>query len=178
MNMRFSPGDYRAPRPVPAVVAVCFAWFSASCGQSPRPGSKATPSATVTAAGTLVDTKLSGFAQEITTTTKALALTTGQTIRIPVVIGNPGPDTWISFGKAPITFSYRWYIGAEDKVAVTERTLLPRPLLPGQSVALDATIVAPPAPGRYTLRLSMVQEGIAWFMEAGGLATDLPVIVR
>lgn len=121
------------------------------------------------------DSKLSGFAQNIATTVKTLNLATGQTTKIPVTLSNPGPDPWSSAGALPITLSYRWYLGVEDKVPVTARTLLPQPLLPGQSVSLEETIIAPSTAGRYTLRLSMVQEGVQWFISAGGRATDIPV---
>jgi hypothetical protein len=60
---------------------------------------------------------------------------------------------------------YRWFdaagmpIPAEDGV----RTQLPRSLAPGETADGSMRVVAPRAPGRYLLRLSVVQEGVAWF---------------
>jgi hypothetical protein len=125
----------------------------------------------------LSDTRLSAFAQDISTTVTGLTLKPGQTAKIPVTLRNPGPDNWSPSGIAPITFSYRWLVGTEEDTLTTPRSFLPKPLIPGQSVSLDATVVAPAAPGQYTLRLSMVQEGIEWFVHAGGQPKDIPVIV-
>jgi hypothetical protein len=60
---------------------------------------------------------------------------------------------------------YRWTVhdGRDAAPGASVRTPLPRPLAPGAAVGGDMCVVAPPAPGRYVLRLSVVQEGVAWF---------------
>jgi hypothetical protein len=65
------------------------------------------------------------------------------------------------------------------KVAVYNgiRTPLPHDLPPGESVALTATIQAPAQAGDFTLRLTMVREGVAWFEDRGGRPLDIPVTV-
>lgn len=57
------------------------------------------------------------------------------------------------------------------------RTSLPRDLPPGETAALSATIQGPPQEGKFILRLTMVQEGVAWFEKFGGQPLDLPVTV-
>ena len=57
------------------------------------------------------------------------------------------------------------------------RTPLPHDVAPGESVSLDATIQVQSAPGEYTLRLTMVQELVAWFEGRGGQPLDIPVTV-
>ncbi len=156
------------------------AWFADRGTAGLRIPVELTPEVTTgaDAAALRSDERLSAFAQKITTPVKALSLKPGQAISIPVTIYNPGPDSWSSYGLAPVTFSYRWYVGSEDRVLVTTRTLLPQPLLADKSVSLNAAITAPSAAGHYTLRLSMVQEGVQWFLQAGGKATDIPAEVR
>jgi hypothetical protein len=152
--------------------------FATGCSHSSAPAPSEAQPVAAQPAGVLTDTKLSTFAEQIDTTAKSLTLKPGETTTIPVTLRNTGSDPWSSFGKAPITFSYRVLVGSEDKAVETPRTLLPQPLLPGQSVSLDAKIVAPAVPGKYILRLSMVQEGITWFVSSGGGATDIPVNVK
>ena len=66
--------------------------------------------------------------------------------------------TWTQMG-------YRW-IGANGEVDASNdsvRTPFPAALAPGESRGGEMRVVAPRAPGRYLLRISVVQEGVAWF---------------
>jgi hypothetical protein len=159
-------------------VVLGFGMFATGCSHSSAPAPGEAQTEAPQTAGVVTDTKLSTFAGQIDTTMKSLTLKPGEATTIPVTLRNSGTDPWSSSGKAPITFSYRVLVGSEDKAVETPRTLLPRPLLPDQAVSLDAKIVAPAVPGRYTLRLSMVQEGITWFVNAGGAGTDVRVDVK
>ena len=58
-----------------------------------------------------------------------------------------------------------------------ERTPLPRDLEPGNSATLKAVILPPKPPGTYTLEITLVQEGVAWFPEKGGAKLSIPVAV-
>jgi hypothetical protein len=58
-----------------------------------------------------------------------------------------------------------------------KRTPLPAPLAPGGSVVLRLEVEAPTIGGSYLLRLSMVQEHVAWFDARGGHPLDLPITV-
>jgi hypothetical protein len=51
-------------------------------------------------------------------------------------------------------------------------------VLPGASQVLRANVIAPSSAGHYSLRFTMVQEGVAWFLGAGGKTFDIPVIVQ
>ncbi len=161
----------------PIAFSVCLCLVASGCGSSPAPASKETAAPSASRPG-FTDNKLGSFGQEITTTVKQLTLKPGESVKIPVTVRNTGSEPWSSSGKAPITFSYRWYLDGKDSVLVTARTLLKQPLMPGESAMLDATIDAPSNPGKYTLRLSMVQEGIEWFINAGGPVTDIAVTVK
>jgi hypothetical protein len=60
---------------------------------------------------------------------------------------------------------YRWVDanGAADESNDAVRTALPAALAPGESGSGRMRVVAPRTPGRYLLRLSVIQEGVAWF---------------
>jgi hypothetical protein len=58
------------------------------------------------------------------------------------------------------------------------RTALPWPLNPGDSVNVNAKIVAPATLGSFILRVSLVQEGVQWFMTAGATPLELKAIVH
>jgi len=45
--------------------------------------------------------------------------------------------------------------------------LLPRAVAPGQSVALDIQFVAPDKPGKYTVKIDLVDQHVCWFEERG-----------
>jgi hypothetical protein len=49
---------------------------------------------------------------------------------------------------------------------------------PGESAALEARLLLPGQPGRYRLRLDMVDEFVAWFEQVGSKGVDLEVVVE
>lgn len=171
----------RPTKDLSCCLLVVLLGFGTGCGSSNAPAPSAEPSPTSAVAANdagQTNVRLSGFAQLITSSVSKLSLARNEKITIPVTVRNTSPNPWSSSGKAPITFSYRWLVGSEDKVLETARTLLPTVLPPGESITLNATIVAPAQPGTYTLRLSMVQEGIAWFIGEGAPGLDVPTVVR
>ena len=58
------------------------------------------------------------------------------------------------------------------------RAWLPETLKPGEHVEVPIEIVAPEAPGHYTLKFDLVSEGIDWFEACGSPTTTKPLIVR
>lgn len=103
-----------------------------------------------------------------------------QTVRIAVT--NPSDVTWPALGRDgggySVRLSYHWFDAARQMVVFEgRRTLLPHDLGPGETVELSAVIEAPAQPGRYLLRLTMVQEGVAWFDAAGALPLELELEV-
>ncbi|MDB5069333.1 MAG: methyltransferase FkbM family, partial [Candidatus Eremiobacteraeota bacterium] len=75
---------------------------------------------------------------------------------------------------------YRWTVhdGHPVEPGAPVRTPLPQPLAPGAAVRGDMRVVAPRVPGRYVLRLSVVQEGVAWFddIDPDNGATDVVTV--
>ncbi|HNV03600.1 MAG TPA: radical SAM protein [Vicinamibacterales bacterium] len=57
------------------------------------------------------------------------------------------------------------------------RAWLPRPIGPGEQVAVPIEVLAPPQPGRYQLKFDLVSEGIDWFEACGSDTTLRPLVV-
>jgi SAM-dependent methyltransferase len=70
--------------------------------------------------------------------------------------------------QPPVFASYHW-LDAKGAVAVQDgaRTPLPRPVAPGADCEMTVRIDTPGTPGRYTLAVDLVEEGVTWFSGAG-----------
>ncbi len=145
-----------------------------SCG-SKQPEKEQAASASATGE---INAALPSYSEDIQSSVKSLDLRTGETTQVPVTVKNTGPAPWASAGKAPIRLSYRWFDSQKMLPIEGERTLLPAPLQPGQSVNLQAKVVAPPSAGHFTLKICLVQEGVTWFIDAGAQALELPATVH
>ncbi len=99
-----------------------------------------------------------------------LQLTTGETIRVPVVVANIGRSTWDSASPQPFLLSYHWLRADEDLVVDWngERTMFPAPVRPGDRVALHARVRAPSRPGDYRLLWDVEHEHRLWFSTEPG----------
>jgi len=121
-----------------------------------------------------IDRRLSRYRSSMSSPVEMIRAAISESLRIPVRIGNAGKEPWSSFGTFPVTLSYKWFKDGRMLPIEGERTLLPEALLPGATTSLSARVVAPPEPGSYTLRFSLVQEGVIWFMSAGDRTLDVP----
>src|SRR5437899_11809718 len=90
--------------------------------------------------------------------------TAATTTTVPITLGNTSNFTWPSAGANPVTLSYHW-INSAGKTVVWDglRTKLPQDVPAGTLMQLQADLAFPTAPGTYTLRWDLVQEGISWF---------------
>ena len=87
----------------------------------------------------------------------------GTTILVPVRIQNLSNFDW----GTNVNLSYHWY-DASGSVAVWDGLRTSLANIPRNTVGvLSAQVAAPAAPGTYTLRWDIVQEGVAWFSGAG-----------
>jgi hypothetical protein len=121
---------------------------------------------------------LESFCQKLTTTIDTMILQIGQEVSILVRIENSGHETWPSTGRFPVNVSYKWFDGAQLLPIEGERTALPRPIPAGHVVNMDVRVIAPNKPGKFTLRITLVQENVAWFMTKSGTFLELPVTVK
>ena len=97
-----------------------------------------------------------------------------------VTLKNTGWRPWRSDDRAaPVLLSYHWLDTAGAmKVEDGRRTPLPRVLPPGESLTMTMTVEAPSRPGRYTLAIDLVEEGVSWFSRAGARMLKKPFTIR
>ena len=81
---------------------------------------------------------------------------------MPVVLRNTGAEAWDPARGDGL--SYRWY-DEEGTTLLADgmRTVLPRVIEPGETIALEARIRGPLEPGRFVLGLEMVREHVRWY---------------
>jgi hypothetical protein len=89
----------------------------------------------------------------------------GSSFRVPYRLENRAEQTLMPSYPFRIHLGYRWFdpSGAEVATGEAPRTLLPGPVATGEAVHGWIDVDANCAPGRYQLRLSVVQDGVAWF---------------
>jgi hypothetical protein len=121
---------------------------------------------------------LTSFRQVLTSSKTELKLHPGEDTKIPVRIQNPGTDNWMSTGQFPVNASYKWYKDGQILGIEGERTPLPSAIGPNQAVDAEVRVIAPSAPGKYALRITLVQEAVAWFMLKSNTFLEIPVIVQ
>lgn len=125
--------------------------------------------------------RLSSYSQQITAPVKDFGVKAGETYQLDIKVKNTGTQPWFAGGAAGrVDASYRW-LDAHGKMLPIEgaRASLTRlHVMPGESDELLLPAAAPPAPGSYTLWVSMVQEGFDWFYARGAAPLVLKVTVR
>lgn len=95
-------------------------------------------------------------------------------LEIPVEIRNGGKEDWHCYGAHPIKLCYHWQ-NSDGSYLVYDgvRTILKNQIVQaGKSVHETATIVAPNSEGKFTLILTIVQEGVRWF-EGGDFGAEV-----
>jgi len=100
---------------------------------------------------------------------------------IDVEVRNRSRELLATVGRTPVALSYHWLHGDTGAVAIHdgERTALTRTVVRGQDHRQSMEVVAPERPARYILRVTMVQETVAWFSDlADPVFVDLPISVR
>lgn len=92
----------------------------------------------------------------------------GATANVVVSVTNSGFLDWRSDGAQPFNMSYHWRDGRGAVVVLDgQRTPLSAPVTSGQSATTNVVVIAPPTPGRYTLEIELVHEGVTWLSQAG-----------
>jgi len=98
-----------------------------------------------------------------------------------VTVQNLGDRPWPGFDPVRdglVGVGYRWRRDDGDTTPGSLITRLGRDLAPGESMRLPFGVVAPQAPGRYELVVTLRQDGGPWFDEAAGVAARSRVEVR
>ena len=91
------------------------------------------------------------------------AMTPGQAVLANVRFENTGTAPMRHRGNGRINVTFAWTDKAGEIVPTEDyRTPLPIDLPPGQAITLPIRLIPPTVPGRYTLMLRMVMEGVRW----------------
>jgi len=120
------------------------------------------------------------YGQEIRLEGSLPRMVVSQSIKVPVSVRNTSNFNWTPSGDHPVRFAYHWF-GKDRTTKVVhdgERTFISEDLPVGATAKLEATVIAPPMPGDYTLHFTFVQEGVAWFDDEGARPVDIPVTVE
>ena len=94
-----------------------------------------------------------------------------------VTVKNTGSQVWPASGVNRVEFTYDWLSSEGNFVAHGAITLLAHDVAPGELITFNAKIMAPPSPGKYIIRPTMIAEQIAWFNTLGGATMEFPVNV-
>jgi hypothetical protein len=122
---------------------------------------------------------LTDYRQKISMKTPITVMKPGTVVKTIVRITNIGSEVWPTAGTSPVNLAYHWIDRSKNIVVFDgERTALPKDLNSGESVKVEATIKSPDQPGEYMLRMTMVQEQVAWFDDRGAKALNYPVTVK
>lgn len=82
-------------------------------------------------------------------------------------------------GKYAINMGYKWYtIDDENTVILEGRTNLENSVEPYSVEEEKLYVKYPLKKGKYVLKISMVQEGVAWFMNQNGAETELMIDIK
>jgi hypothetical protein len=101
---------------------------------------------------------------------------TESTVR--VVLRNGGTATWRSRGGDGLQVAYHWLDPLSNPIVWDgARTPFGAPVPPGTEVEALVRVRAPRPPGRYVLRLDLVEEHHFWLAELGCATLDVPVEV-
>lgn len=123
---------------------------------------------------------LTSFSQEITSPVHEFQVAGGGTYPLDVTVKNISAEPWFGGGHpATVDVSYRWLDDKGNTLPIEgNRAQFDRPeIRPGESDSLKLQVVAPAAPGSYSLWVSMVQEGVDWFYMRGAKPLVVQVTV-
>jgi hypothetical protein len=102
----------------------------------------------------------------------------GTVVHAQLTIENRSWRPWSPDAPAPVRASYHWW--RPDRVELERdglRSPLPHAVAPGAQATIAFSIRVPDQPGPYLLAVDMVEEGLAWFSDAGVACLAVPVTV-
>ncbi|MGH2379214.1 MAG: S8 family serine peptidase, partial [Candidatus Limnocylindria bacterium] len=120
----------------------------------------------------------SGIGASYEAPAETAAFDAGSETTLVVSVRNTGTVTWAATGGNPVRLSYHWLQAGAVHTWEGLRGALPADVPPGAQVSLDLPVLPPLQPGPYTLRLDLVQEGVAWYSDLGAAPLDLEAGVR
>jgi hypothetical protein len=93
------------------------------------------------------------------------AIALGDVVRVTCTVENRGDGFLISAAPHPVEVCYRWFDSGGNAVGAGTwlHTPLPHVLAPRGAATFSVLIAPPPVCGRFTIRLTLLQEGVVWF---------------
>ncbi|WEN16701.1 Wzt carbohydrate-binding domain-containing protein [Rhodanobacter sp. AS-Z3] len=109
---------------------------------------------------------LSQFMSTISPMCDPAHLDVGTDVLLSLRVENLGDEGWPAFGLQHVALSYRW-LTTEGRIVVADglRTRLPFDMSPANTVIVPLRVRVPRERGDLRLVVSLVQEGVAWFVE-------------
>lgn len=154
------------------LVLTSLAVALSSCG-TPAPEAPAGKSGS-----TQINAPLRIFSEDLQSPLKTLQIKHSEQVLVPVTVRNTLQETLSSEGKYPVTLSYKWFDRGTMLGLEGERTTLPAPIKPNDSLPVRVKVMAPNTGDALVLKISLVQEGVQWFMMAGAKPLELPVTLE
>lgn len=96
---------------------------------------------------------------------RQFAMDPGARVSVPVTVRNIGRRPWRKADE--IHLAYHLYEGSRRPLVDGPRTDLPRDVLPGETVTIDAILQSPSNDGEYLLMWDLVHEETTWFSGQG-----------
>ena len=122
----------------------------------------------------------SDYRQEIIALNPPSTMRVGEKLDIDFKVKNLGSETWPAVGtkdfRYQVNMGNRWIKGSHE--SEDNRAVMKADLPPGAETEMKMTITAPREPGKYTLVIDMVHEGVTWFEQRGARPLKIEVIVR
>ena len=110
-----------------------------------------------------------------------VAVTAGATFRMSAHVVNLSHTVWLKQGRRGRGFVRLGAHLLADNGSVIDhdyaRGSIPRDMPNRAAADVDLELRAPAAPGGYTVRLDMVNEGICWFAQQGSTVADVALLV-
>jgi len=121
---------------------------------------------------------LSMFAANIVAERVPTEISAGASVSIPLRVRNTGDQPWLASGPRPVRAAFHWLdVDGRPVVYGGRRTPLPGDVSAGDEAGLELTVDAPERTGAHVLRITLVQEGVAWFDERGMTPVDVPIVI-
>ena len=104
----------------------------------------------------------------------------GEVVMLRIAVRNPGPQPLHiashSDGTRGIGLTYHLFDGGGDVLAWDNARLhCAEPLPPGATIVVEFRYRLPGDPGHFALEFDLVQEGIGWFSERGGMIARVEI---
>lgn len=106
------------------------------------------------------------------------------TINVKNISNCVWPNTMKADSWGKIAVSYKWYINTTEEldpnsqIIEGSRITFGKNVQPGETVTLSMYVNYPEKAGDYILRISLIQEGCAWFYTYGNGYIDIPITIN